>query len=449
MRTRNPRGMSRRQWLTSAAACLGSCAMLPAIAGERPEVTRPRATSGDVAFEPAWEQRLTVTVGPGSADIPGVTDKAIQAGVDYIARFGGGTVKLLPGEYTLRNAVCLRTRVRIEGSGPDTVLTKAPSVETTLAVDSDWYDQEITLTDASGFLVGDGVCLITENPDTGGREVVKRTLVAHSGSRFKLDRALRENFWVEKQPVAVTLFPLITAEEASELAVENLTLDGNRANNAHLDGNYAGCLWFQDCSRIVLRGVTARNYNGDGMSWQICHDVVVENCHSHDNADLGMHPGSGSQRPTITGNRIERNGTGLFFCWGVKYGLAEGNVICDNVDYGISIGHRDDENLVRDNDVLRNGKCGVLFRPERGIGYTASGNRVEENRIIDNGPEDGAAVDIQGVTSGNTLARNEIRETRGPASRAGIRIGAETGENTLQDNHIEGFAVAVQDLRRK
>ncbi|GIS58084.1 MAG: hypothetical protein CM1200mP2_03090 [Planctomycetaceae bacterium] len=48
-----------------------------------------------------------------------------------------------------------------------------------------------------------------------------------------------------------------------------------------------------------MTGVEARNNNGDGISWQICHDVVVENCHSHDNADLGLHPGSGSQRPLI------------------------------------------------------------------------------------------------------------------------------------------------------
>ena len=441
--------ISRRTWLTYAA--MGAGLAWPAmVRGEKtPEVTRPRATSGDTAVEPVWEQRVVVTVGPGAADIAGTTEKAIQAGVDYVARYGGGTVRLLPGSFTLRNSISLRPNVRIEGSGADTVLTKAGSSETTLTVDSDWYDQEITLENADGFEVGDGVCLITENPHDGGRDVVKRTLVARSGNRFKLDRALRENFWIDKKPYVATLFPMITAEEMSDLVIEHLILDGNRANNARLDGNYAGCLWFQDCSRIVIRGVTARNYNGDGISWQVCHDVVIEDCHSHDNADLGLHPGSGSQRPIIRNSVIERNGTGLFFCWGVKYGLAEGNAIRDNGNYGISIGHRDDENFVRDNDVVRNGMCGILFRPERGIGYTASGNRVEENRIIDNGPEDGAAVDIQGVTSGNTLARNIIRETRGPASRAGIRIGAEAGENTFQDNQLEGFAVAVQDLRRQ
>ena len=40
-----------------------------------------------------------------------------------------------------------------------------------------------------------------------------------------------------------------------------------------------------------------------------------------------MHPGSGSQRPRILNNRLEDNDLGLFWCWGVKFGLAEGNWI--------------------------------------------------------------------------------------------------------------------------
>src|SRR5207248_7707944 len=123
-----------------------------------PPVTQPRATSGD-SVEPAWEQRLTVTVGPGKADLVGADDKVIQAAVDYVTRLGGGTVHLLPGTYRLRNAVYLQSGVRLLGSGLDAILIKEPSTTTKLVADSDWYDQEITLADASGFQVGDGVCL--------------------------------------------------------------------------------------------------------------------------------------------------------------------------------------------------------------------------------------------------------------------------------------------------
>jgi parallel beta-helix repeat protein len=440
---------SRREWLRNAGVGMAALWSASAWCEGLPEITRPRATSGDAAVEPAWDERLTVTVGPKEADIVGATDKTIQAAVDYLLRYGGGTVRVLPGEYRLRNAVRLQAGIRLLGSGGDSVLLKEPSIATTLAEDSDWFDQEITLENPDGFRVGDGVCLIVENVYDGRREVTKRTLIAQSGNRFKLDKGLRVNYWREKKPSVSTLFPMITAEETADFAIEDLVLDGNRANNANLDGNYAGCIWLQDCSRVQIRGVEARNYNGDGMSWQICHDVLVEHCHSHGHAGLGLHPGSGAQRSVMRNNRLEKNSIGLFFCWGVKYGLAENNIIADNSDCGVSIGHRDDENIVRNNEILRSGKTGLLFRPERGEGYTAKGNRIENNRIIDSGPEDGVAVDIQGVTAGNVLVGNTINETRGPASRIGIRIGKEAGENRLENNEVTGFGSAMQDLRKQ
>ena len=449
MAKRKRSDLKRRDVLRAGAGVVaGSAWARFAFADGRPPVTQPRATSGDTAVEPDWAERLTITVGPKKADLVGASDKVIQAGVDYVARLGGGTVRVLPGTYRMRNAVYLQTGVRILGSGATSVLIKEPSIATKLAADSDWFDQEITLANAKGFRVGDGVCLQTTNPHHGGKDVLKRTLVARDGKRFKLDRALRENFWTAKSPTVSTLFPLLTAEHVTDLVIENITLDGNRAKNAHLNGNYAGCIWFQDCSRIGIRGVTARNYNGDGISWQVCHDTVVEGCHCHDNADLGIHPGSGSQRPIIRGNTLEKNNIGVFFCWGVQYGLAEKNTIRQSRSHGISIGHRDHYSVVRDNEVVGSGKIGVLFRPERGKGFTAGGNLLENNRIVDSGGEDGVGIDVQGVTESNTIARNRLRETRKPASRIGIRLGEDTRDNRLIDNKITGFATAVSDLSK-
>ena len=437
----NRRGFFRAASTATAAACSWRL-----WAEERPEVTQPRATSGD-DVQPQWQERLTVTVGPKNADVVGTGHHALQAAVDYMAASGGGTVKILPGVYRLRNAVYLRSKVRIVGSGEDSVLIKEPSKSTKLSANSDWYDQEITLADAGGFRLGDGVCLRTKNPDTGGNEVLKRTLVARSGNRFKLDRALRESFWLKGDSTAAALFPLLSGEEVADVTIENLALDGNKEHNENLNGNYAGCIFLQDCNRFTIRGVTTRNYNGDGISWQICHDVVVEDCHSHDNTDLGLHPGSGSQRPIIRNNRVVNNGVGLYFCWGIKCGLAEGNVIEDSGRHGISIGHHDTENLIVKNTVRRSGKVGVLFRPERGKDFAPHRNRLEQNHVEDSGPEDGIAVDVQGETESVTISGNRIVETRSPAKRIGVRLGAETRDIRLADNQITGFATPVADLR--
>jgi parallel beta-helix repeat protein len=349
----------------------------------------------------------------------------------------------------LRNAVYLRSKVRIVGSGDDCVLVKEPSVTTKLAADSDWYDQEITLADAAGFRLGDGVCLRTKNPHHGGTDILKRTLVARNGNRFKLDRALRKNFWLSGESTVSTLFPILSGEEISDVVIENLVLDGNKEHNDNLNGNYAGCIFCQDCRRITVRGVTARNYNGDGVSWQVCHDVVVEGCRSHDNTGLGLHPGSGSQRPIIRNNVLERNSIGLFFCWGVKFGLAEGNTIQDNTRYGISIGHRDTDNLITRNIIRRSGKVGILFRPERGKAFAPHRNRVHDNHVEDSGPDDGVAIDVQGETEGVAITGNRLVETRGPAKRIGIRLGAKVREIHLAENEFHGLATDLADLRTK
>jgi hypothetical protein len=196
--------------------------------------------------------------------------------------------------------------------------------------------------------------------------------------------------------------------------------------------------------------VTTRNYNGDGISFQICHDVVVENCHSHDNADLGVHPGSGSQRPLIRNNRLERNGIGIFWCWGVKFGLAEGNRIDGSRNYGISIGHNDTDNVMRNNDVTNSGKVGILFRNDsRGKNFWANRNLIENNRIVNSGGKDGVGIDIQGKTKDVRIVGNHLRETRKPMNRAGIRIDGQAGNIELTRNTIEGFAVDIRDNRSR
>jgi hypothetical protein len=440
--------LNRRSFLASAGslAVAGAAMRLPA--AERPRVANPRATDGDSAFEPNWEERFTLTIGQKSGDFTGKDDRVLQAAVDYVARMGGGTVKVLPGEYTLRNSVYLPSKIRLLGSGPETVITKAASETVALTEDSDWYDQEITLANPKSFRVGDGVVLKTKNPHNGATDVIKRTLVARSGNRFKLNDGLRKNLWVSGNPTCTSVFPLLTSEYTADVVIENLTLDGNLKNNVNLNGNYGGGIFLQDCNRYTFRKVESRNYNGDGFSFQICHDVLVENCHSHDNANLGVHPGSGSQRPLIRGCRLERNNIGIFWCWGVKHGLAEDNHIEGNRDYGISIGHNDTDNVMRNNRVLDSGKVGVLFRNDaRGKDFWANRNTLIGNTISNSGGESGVAIDIQGKTKDLTISGNKLKETRAPMKRIGIRIGESTARIELAGNSIDGFSSAILDQR--
>ena len=393
---------------------------------------------------------LSMTVGRHDGQINGSDDRAIQAGIDYLAALGGGTLKLLPGIYHLNNAIYLRSNIWIEGSGDETVLIKNPSVSAPLAVDSDWYDSDVTLIKSDGFEVGYGVCLRAKTPHHGGSNVIKRTIIAKEGGRLWLDRLLEKNFWADHEAQISTLFPILSGEHICNIEIRNLVLDGNRSSNQHLDGNYAGCIFMQDCERIQFDNVEARNYNGDGISWQICHDVTVTNCRSLNNTDLGLHPGSGSQRPIMRDNHIEGNQLGLFFCWGVKHGVAENNRILNNHQFGISIGHRDTDNTIRLNQIEGSGEIGIIFRNEPNEGRSPHRNLVENNWIANSGSDtSGIGIDIQGETQSITIQGNQITESREGGEHIGVQIGEKTANILLERNEFSGLAVGVKDLRGK
>ncbi|RPJ20841.1 MAG: right-handed parallel beta-helix repeat-containing protein, partial [Planctomycetaceae bacterium] len=189
-----------------------------------------------------------------------------------------------------------------------------------------------------------------------------------------------------------------------------------------------------------------RNYNGDGISFQQSNDVTVTDCVSEDNAALGIHPGSGSQRPTVRNCTARRNGTdGLFLCWRVRHGIFEDNLLEGNGQFGISIGHKDSDNLLRHNTVRLNKQHGVFFRNES-LGMAPHRNRLEENTIENNG---GAEIRIRGEVNDLTFVRNTIRDTRQSGSESpdiGILVEERVGKLDLQDNTIQ-TKVQIEDKR--
>src|SRR2546426_3981591 len=115
MRPFNPQKFRRRQFLQTVNGIVaGALGGMLARTEDLPKNTNPRAIFGD-SVEPDWKQRLMITVGHEKADLVGTTDRAIQAAVDYLGRRGGGTVRVLPGAYRLRNSIFLQSNVRILG----------------------------------------------------------------------------------------------------------------------------------------------------------------------------------------------------------------------------------------------------------------------------------------------------------------------------------------------
>jgi hypothetical protein len=395
------------------------------------------------------KQSLVLTVGHTEGDLQGKDDKTIQAGIEYLHRLGGGTLRIGPGVYDLRNAIHLRPNIILQGCGEETVLRKTPSVGTLLARDSDWFEYGVQVKDATGFIPGGGIMLRTRTgPGEWQYDVLRATVTAIQGDVLFLDRLTKENFWTENAATATTVFPILTAENVDDVEVRDMVLDGNRDNNAHVNGNFSGAVFIQHCNRWRLKDVVASNYNGDGFSFQVCDDIQFHRCCALDNADLGFHPGSGSQRPVFRQCVSRGNSQGIFFCWSVSDGLVEDCVLAENTRYGISIGHRDTDNTIKNCRIERNGEVGVLFRKEASAFRCGSRNLIDHCVVSDNGTDaSGIGIDIRGETQDITVRNTRLVDTTNEEQRIGIRISQKAGRVVLQGNTYEGIISEVEDLR--
>jgi len=196
---------------------------------------------------------------------------------------------------------------------------------------------------------------------------------------------------------------------------------------------------------VTVRNCVARNYNGDGISFQISDHVHVVNCESYGQTGYGVHPGTGSANSEVERCRLHNNGDiGLFLCWRVRHGRFHDNVIEDNGHHGISIGHKDTDNEFAGNTIARNGVSGVYFREETSLN---SGNRntFRNNKILDNGgAKAGYGFYIAAHVNDTVITGNQICDTRGAKAMQRYAVYKAKGAGTvrLENNTIEGSAAS-------
>lgn len=397
----------------------------------------------------AMRERPSISVGHHSADIIGTDNRALQAAVDYIAALGGGTVEIGDGEFTMRDSLHLRSHVTVRGMKGKTILRKAKAADSPLAIDGDYGEEQITVAEATGFKVGDGVAIWDSN--SGGFHTTVARITGRNGNAFSIDMPLNADCMVHDKARAATVFPIVTGENIESARIENLIVDGNKNENPHLNGCRGGGIFLYRGFGTVIQDCVVQNFNGDGISFQQSNDVQVLGCASENNTSLGIHPGSGSQRPLVRNCVAKGNGEdGLFLCWRVRHGVFEKNLLEDNGRFGISIGHKDSDNLLRENQVRANHQDGVYFRNES-LGMAGHRNRLENNLIEDNGNgSDTAGIRVRGETTGLIFRKNTIRDTRPIGSQkqiVGIRIEEQAGDLVLQDNVIES-KTKIDDRRK-
>ncbi|PIY42131.1 MAG: hypothetical protein COZ06_25860 [Armatimonadetes bacterium CG_4_10_14_3_um_filter_66_18] len=431
--------------LSSALVLVLSCvgAQLPTTSwgAEQKETAMTEGTLGTPTYAKLTESELrpvSITVGHGDAALQGDTNVCLQAGVDYVAALGGGVVQIAPGRYVMHDSLHLRPNVVIRGAGEETVLVKAPMVESKLSADLGYGHCDVSLAEPDKFRPGMGIHI--QDDRSGGFYTTCATLTFRDGDRFGITRMLNHDYSRGANAIVRSAFPVISGYHATDCLIENLKIDGNADENGHLNGCRGGGIFLLHADRTVLRKVTVENYNGDGISFQQCEDIVVEDSLCQRNRGLGFHPGSGSLRPQM--RRLlgrDNGGDGLFYCLRVTGGVLEDSQFLNNSGHGLSIGGRDTDHLIRNCTARGNGGCGVYFRPGDEA-MAGSRNTIENCTLEGNCRKDGKAeVHLDAAVSDVVLKGNRI----GPGDAAkdgwvGVLIEKQVKGVKLEGNRIEG-----------
>ncbi|MCL4402928.1 MAG: right-handed parallel beta-helix repeat-containing protein [Acidobacteria bacterium] len=328
----------------------------------------------------------------------------------------GDVLSIGPGVWRMDDSLRVPSGVTVQGVPGQTVLRKAPGVESALAEDGDYGERMLAVAEPEKFRPGMGISVVDDRQHSGW-DISISSVTAVEGRFLRIRPMTLRDYNAEAQHARVrTAIPILCVMDAANVVLEGITVDGNRAENVYIDGCRGGAIYLYRVRDVTVRNCVARNYNGDGISFQITAGVKVLDSESYGHAGYGIHPGTGSEAPLVRNCRMHHNGqVGLFICWRVRHGRFLDNTIADNGRYGVSIGHKDTDNEFINNVIARNGTTGVYFRKETMLN-SGHRNTFRKNRIVDNG---GYGFYIEPHAADLVIEGNEIPESG--AQRVAIR----------------------------
>jgi hypothetical protein len=401
----------------------------------------------DALVKPKNVEKILRVGGPG-ADIRGFDRRAIQMAIETVAETGG-EVRLDPGTFELIAPVSLRSNVRLTGSGRETVLKKMKGVQTRFIVDADYGELKLTVENPDGFLPGMKI-QVTDADHPSCWNVSAAYITDIQDNVIYIDSYLIRDYRSDREGMVSNASSVIEVIGAENVEIKNLTADGNKAENFRADGcNSAGILILKS-KNITVDNVHVKDFNGEGISWQITENVTVRNSEISGSGNIGLHPGTGSPLSTIENNDVHHNAVdGLFICWRVHHSLVKGNKFHHNGRYGICTGHKDSDVLFESNHIFNNGSDGVHLRGEREANAphrnTFVGNIIENNGIDGSG----YGFSVNSPARDLVLRENTIRDTGKGTQKAAIYIYKNGLEPKLLNNRIEKHELGPVVVEKK
>ncbi|MHC4632563.1 MAG: right-handed parallel beta-helix repeat-containing protein, partial [Planctomycetota bacterium] len=187
---------------------VSSVAVLPASQVQQDFSPKRQEQQLPQVMHSAMNELPRITVGRRNADLIGSDNRALQAAVDYVASLGGGVVEIGEGRYVMRDSLHLRSNVTVRGKKGKTILCKADGVVSALALDGDFGEQQITVTEPAGFAVGYGVAIWDDN--AGGFHTTVARITGRNENTFSIDNPLMSDCMVRNKAKAATVFPVVS-----------------------------------------------------------------------------------------------------------------------------------------------------------------------------------------------------------------------------------------------
>ena len=393
----------------------------------------------------------TITVGGPEADIAGFNNNSIQYAIDAL-KHSGGTVKLFPGEYMIHAPLKMRSDVNLIGSGKETILKKAKGIQTDFIVDADYGELKITVKDPEGFHPGMKI-QVTDEDNSGCWNVSTAYITEIIDNVIYIDNYLIRDYRSDRDGKISNASSVIDILEVEDVLIKDLKIDGNRKENYFTAGcTGSGILIFKS-KKVTVDNVIVKDFNGEGISWQITENVTVKNCEISGSGNIGLHPGTGSPMTVIENNNVHNNDVdGLFICWRVHHSKVIGNKFHNNGRYGICTGHKDTDVLFEGNQIYDNGKDGVNLRGERAA--NAPHRNIFKGNIIENNGrnEGGYGMSFNSPAEDVVITGNTIRDTGAGTQKAGFFFYENALPVTHKDNimsgHELGDIVYQKDLKK-
>ncbi len=377
-------------------------------------------------------KELVMTVGGNDATVEGFNNQSIQFAIDAVAKTGG-TVKLNPGTYEIIAPVRLKSNVHLVGSGAsETILKKAKGFETPFVIDADFGELKLTVENPDGFQVGMKV-QITDSENNSCWNVSTAYITDISDNVIYIDKGLIRDYRSDKNGLISNASSVIEALDIENASVSNLTADGNRVDNFFADGcNSAGILIMRS-KHVTVNKVHVKDFNGEGISWQITENVTIKNSEISGSGNTGLHPGTGSPFSVIENNDIHNNDRdGLYICWRVYESRVEGNKFHHNGRFGICTGHKDTDVTFAKNHVFENQNDGINLRGEREL--NAPHRNTFLNNVIENNIGFGFSVNSPAK---DLVLRENIFKNSAQTQKAAIYIYTNGSTPKLENNQFE------------